>query len=163
MKNTEVFQLVFGAIHPSIKGFNHYHPILSIDGIHLYEKYKGTLMITIGCDGNNKLFPLEFAITKGENINRLGWFLACIRNRVTQRMSLFIISYGHPCIMVAMIDFHLGWTEPYAYHRICICHLASNLVNLFKDKILKNLVCRATLATKVGKFNKHMTQLGELI
>ena len=33
---------------------------------------------------------------------------------------------------------------------------ASNFINQFKDKILKNLVRRATLATEVGKFNKHM-------
>ena len=64
MHNTEVFQHIFWAFHPSIGGFNHYRPILSIDGTHLYEKYKGTLMITMSCDGNNKLFPLTFAITK---------------------------------------------------------------------------------------------------
>ena len=35
-------------------------------------------------------------------------------------------------------------------------HLASNFMNRFKDKTLKNLVCRAALATEVRKFNKHM-------
>ena len=35
-------------------------------------------------------------------------------------------------------------------------HLASNFMTRFKDKIFKNLVCRATLATKVEKFNNHM-------
>ena len=64
MHKTEVFQRVFWAFHPSIEGFNHYRPILSIDGTHLYKKYKGTLMIDMGCDGNNQLFPLTFAITK---------------------------------------------------------------------------------------------------
>ena len=34
--------------------------------------------------------------------------------------------------------------------------LTNNFINRFKDKILKNLVCRTTLATEVGKFNKHM-------
>ena len=37
-----------------------------------------------------------------------------------------------------------------------MCYLARNFMNLFKDKTLKNLVCRAALATEVGKFNKHM-------
>ena len=41
-------------------------------------------------------------------------------------------------------------------------HLASNFMNRFKDKILKNLVCRAALATKVGKFNKHMDTIGRI-
>ena len=65
--------------------------------------------------------------------------------------------------MASMIDVHLGWTEPYPYYRICMRHLASNFMNRFKGKTLKNLVCRATLAFEVGKFNKHMTQLRELI
>ena len=61
--------------------------------------------------------------------------------------------------MVAMTDVHLGWTEPYAYHRICMRYLASNFMNQFKDKTLKNLVCKAALETKVGNFNKHMDKI----
>ena len=63
MLNTEIFQHVFWSFKPSIEGFEHCHPILSIDGTQLYGKYKCTLLIAIGCDGNNKLFPLAFAIT----------------------------------------------------------------------------------------------------
>ena len=32
----------------------------------------------------------------------------------------------------------------------------------FKDKLLKNLVCRATLATKQCKFNRHMATIGRI-
>ena len=53
MHDIEVFQCVFWAFHPSIEGFNHCRPILTIDGTHLYEKYKGALMIAMGCDENN--------------------------------------------------------------------------------------------------------------
>ena len=45
---------------------------------------------------------------------------------------------------------------------VCIWHLASNFMNRFKDKTLKNLVCIATLATEVGKFNKHMDTIGRI-
>ena len=41
-------------------------------------------------------------------------------------------------------------------------HLASNFMNRFKDKILKNFVCRAGLATELGKFNKHMDIIGRI-
>ena len=118
MHNTEVFQYVLWAFHPSIEGFNHCRSILSIDGTNLYRKYKGTLMIAMGHDGNNQLFPLEFTITEEENIDSWGWFLACIRNKVTQRMGLCAIADRHPDIMTTMTDVHLGWIEPYAYHRI---------------------------------------------
>ena len=30
---------------------------MSIDGTHLYGKYKGMLMISMGYDGNNQFFP----------------------------------------------------------------------------------------------------------
>ncbi|KAL6318110.1 hypothetical protein AAG906_035255 [Vitis piasezkii] len=88
-----------------------------IDGTHLYDKYKGTLMIAMGCDGNNQLFPLAFALTEDENIDSWGWFLTCIRTRVTHRRGLCVISDRHPGIMAIMSDVHLGWSEPYAYHR----------------------------------------------
>ena len=58
--------------------------------------------------------------------------------------------------MAVMINVHLGWSEPYVYHKICMRHLASNFMTRFKDKILKNLVCKVALGTKVEKFNKHM-------
>ncbi|KAL6316794.1 hypothetical protein AAG906_021094 [Vitis piasezkii] len=152
MENTEIFQRVFWTFQPSIEGFKHCRPVLSIDGTHLYGKYKGTLMIAMGCDGNNQ----------GENVDSWGWFLACIRTRVTNRRKLCVISDRHPGIMAAMSDVHLGWSEPYAYHRVCMRHLASNFMTRFKDKILKNLMCRAALATKIEKFNKHMNTIGRI-
>ena len=72
MENTEIFQLVFWTFHPSIEGFKHCRPVFTIDGTHLYGKYKGTLMIVMGCDGNNQLFPLAFVLTEGENIDSWG-------------------------------------------------------------------------------------------
>ena len=79
--------------------------------------------------------------------------MAYIRNKVTQRMGLCVITDKHPDIMIVMTDVHLGWTEPYAYHRICMLHLAR------KDKTLKNLVCKVVLATEIEKFNKHMNTI----
>ena len=61
--------------------------------------------------------------------------------------------------MAAMSYPHLGWATPSAYHRICKRHLAINFMTRFKDKILKNLVCRAALASTERKFNKHITKI----
>ena len=153
MPNTEIFQSVFWSFKPSIEGFEHFRLVLSIDCTHLYGKYKGTLLIIMGCDRNNQLFPLAFAITEGDNINSWGWFLACIRNRVTQRTVIYVISDRHLGIMAIMSDPHIGWAAPSAYHRICMSHLVSNFMTRFKDKLLKNLVCRAALVSTQHKFN----------
>ena len=160
MPNIVIFQHVFWSFKSSIEEFKHCHPKLRINGTHLFGKYKGTLMIVMGCDGNNQLFPLTFSIIKGENIDSWGWFLACIRNKVTQWMGICVISNRHLGIMAALSDPHLGWAEPSAYHRIYMCHLASNFMTRFKDKLLKNLVCKAALAPKKCKFNRHMATIG---
>ena len=41
-------------------------------------------------------------------------------------------------------------------------HLASNIMTRFKDKLLKNLVCRVALATTQRKFNRHMDIIGRI-
>ena len=64
--------------------------------------------------------------------------------------------------MAAMSDPHLGWDAPYAYHRICMRHLASNFMTRFKDKLLKNLVCRVAVATTPRKMNRHMATIGRI-
>ena len=69
MSNIEIFQRVLWSFKPSIEGFEHCHPILRIDGVHLYGKYKDMLLIVMGYDGNNQSFSLAFAITEGENID----------------------------------------------------------------------------------------------
>ena len=88
--------------------------------------------------------------------------MACIRSRVTQQTGICVISDRHPGIMTAMSDPHLGWTASSTYHRICMCHLASNFMTRFKDNLLKNLVCKEALATKKRKFNRHMTTIGRI-
>ncbi|RVX03620.1 Serine/threonine-protein phosphatase 7 long form-like [Vitis vinifera] len=142
--------------------FAHCRPILSIDGTHLYRKYKGTLLIAMGCDGNNQLFPLAFAITEGENADNWSWFLACIRVGVTQRKGLCLTFDRHLGIIVAVNETYSGWTQPDACHRFCMRHLASNFNTKFKDKTLKDLMCRAAMQSKVKKFISHMDTIGRI-
>ena len=72
MPNTKISQRLFWSFKPSIERFEHCRPVMSIDGTHLYGKYKGKLLINMGCDGNNQLFPLAFAIIEGENADSWG-------------------------------------------------------------------------------------------
>ena len=69
MSNTEIFQHVFWSFKPSIEGFEHCRPLMSIDGTLLYGKYKGKLLIAMRRDRSNQLFPLAFAITEGEIVD----------------------------------------------------------------------------------------------
>jgi hypothetical protein len=44
----------------------------------LIDKYKGTLLIAISVDANNKLVPLAFALVEKENNDSWGWFLRLV-------------------------------------------------------------------------------------
>ena len=65
--NIEQFNRVFWAFGPSIRGFKHCRPVITIDGTHLYGKYKGVLLIAMGVDANGQIFPLAFAIVYQED------------------------------------------------------------------------------------------------
>ncbi|XP_020262396.1 uncharacterized protein LOC109838356 [Asparagus officinalis] len=61
------FTGVFWAFGPYIEGFRYCRPLLSIDGTHLYGKYKGVLLVATGVDADGGLFPLAFAMVDVEN------------------------------------------------------------------------------------------------
>ena len=60
------FHHVFWAFTPFIEGFQYCQPLLSIDGIYLYEKYRSCLLIAKGVDADGGLYPLVFAVVEGE-------------------------------------------------------------------------------------------------
>ena len=71
MANTDEvrFGRVSWAFTPSIEGFKHCCPVMSIDATHLYGKYKGKMIIAMGTDGNNQILPFAFAIVEEENFS----------------------------------------------------------------------------------------------
>ncbi|XP_056688052.1 uncharacterized protein [Spinacia oleracea] len=83
-----IFLIVFWAFKPSIDGFKHCRPLITIDGIHLYGKYKGTLLIAMSINANFQLFPLAVAIVENENGESWKWFMKCIRHLVTPERRL---------------------------------------------------------------------------
>ena len=94
-------------------------------------------MIAVAIDGNGQLLPLAFTIIEGESNDTWGWFMACIREKVTNSEGLCVISDRHIGIINAMQDPYLGWKEPMAYHRYCMRHFVSNFNTKFKNKHLK--------------------------
>lgn len=160
--SVHIFLRVFWAFKPSIDGFKHCRPLITIDGTHLYGKYKGTLLIAMGTDANSQLFPLAFAIVESENGESWKWFMKCIRHLVTQREGLCVISDRHAGILQTMNEVNSGWEEPRAHHRFCTRHLASNVNTQFKNAYVKNLFGKAADARQRKKFDYYLGRIGEL-
>jgi len=72
---TTKFHRLFWAFHPCIEGFKFCKPVIHVDGTWLYGKYRGTLLLAVAQDGNNKTIPIAFALVEGETKEGWGFFL----------------------------------------------------------------------------------------
>ena len=66
-EGTALLRYVYWAFAPCIAAFQYCRPVISIDGTHLYGKYKGVLMIAMATDTNQKVLPLAFAVVDKES------------------------------------------------------------------------------------------------
>ncbi|XP_021752569.1 uncharacterized protein LOC110718076 [Chenopodium quinoa] len=159
--NVEVFERVFWAFGPCIDDFKHCMPVICIDGMHLYGKYKGTLLVATSVDASFQVFPLAFTVVEGENTSSWSWFLGCIRDRVTQRDGLCVISDRHPGIIAAMNDPNVGFTQPRAYHRFCVRHIASILKTHVRSNDIRDMFKAAAYQRQERKFQADLCFIGE--
>ena len=79
--------------------------MISIDGTHLYGKYRGVLMIAMAIDANQKVLPLAFAVVDKESGPSWRWFLECLRTSIEHVIpdeGICIIFYRHKGIKCAI-------------------------------------------------------------
>ena len=79
---TIIFKNVLWAFTSSIAGFAHCKPVISIDGTHLYGKYRGKLLIAMATDANNEIFLLAFVVVGDEMGASWRWFLSCLQTAI---------------------------------------------------------------------------------
>ncbi|KAL5154288.1 hypothetical protein HKD37_19G053676 [Glycine soja] len=59
-----VFHRVFWTFGQCKEAFKYCKPIIQVDGTHLYEKYRGTLLMATSQDGNGGVLPLAFVVVE---------------------------------------------------------------------------------------------------
>ncbi|KAG9450297.1 hypothetical protein H6P81_010262 [Aristolochia fimbriata] len=152
------FDRVFWAFGPAIHGFQFCRPFISVDGTHLYGKYKGCLLIATSFDGDNQLFPLAFALVETKNIDTWTWFISClVRHGVRGRSPMCIISDRHSGIIRAVRDV---FPRPHR-HRFCIRHIVANMKKRYSVKDLNKMVWRCASAEIVAHYDHEMQILEE--
>ncbi|KAJ9675204.1 hypothetical protein PVL29_024234 [Vitis rotundifolia] len=156
------FMRVFWAFGACVEGFKHCRLVIQIDVTFLYGKYIGKLLIATSIDANGHIFPLAFAIVEEESSDSWSWFLYTLRSQVTQREGICLISNRHAGIQAAIRDPSVGWNPPYAQHRYCLRHVASNFNDKYRNKMLKDLVYRAGSQHQSRKYESCMIELKRL-
>ncbi|XP_075523972.1 uncharacterized protein LOC142556395 [Primulina tabacum] len=103
--NTEMIKTinyVFWAFRPCVDGFRHCRKIISVDGTHLYTKYKHKMLIAVTLDANNQMLPLAFAIVDEETSDSWKWFLENLGRHVVRGENVVcLISDRHKRIVRA--------------------------------------------------------------
>jgi hypothetical protein len=131
----QIFFRAFWCFPQCVEAFWHCRLVFSIDGTFLIGKYRGTLLIAISCDANNKLVPLAFSLVERENNDSWGWFLRLVRiHMVGPDREVGVISDRHQGILNAVREEIEGYAP--LHHRWCTRHLAENLLR--KDGVKDN-------------------------
>src|ERR1044072_18441 len=71
----------------------HCRPLIGLDGCFLKGMYGGQLLIFVGKDGNNQMFPIASAVVEAETKDSWSWFLELLLsdlNQVQKRRWAFI-------------------------------------------------------------------------
>ncbi|KAI3459813.1 hypothetical protein Pfo_016476 [Paulownia fortunei] len=135
----KIIKYVFWAFKLCIEGFHHCRKVISVDGTHLYTKYKHKMLIAVTMDGNQQVLPLAFAIVDEQTTMSWKWFLQMLSKHIIQGVEgMYLISDRHPGILRAIESVH-DFTLPRGVHRFCLMHVCSNFNNHFKNIQLRDL------------------------
>ncbi|KAL0336509.1 UNVERIFIED_CONTAM: hypothetical protein Sradi_4862800 [Sesamum radiatum] len=154
-----VLGYVFWAFKPCIDGFQFCRKIISVDGTHLYTKYKHKLLIAAAMDGNQQVLPLAFAIVDEETYPSCKWFLQQLSRHVIRgRRGMCLISDRHGGLIKAVRE-GPNFVSPHGVHRYCLQYVCSNFNSNFKNMVLKDLCWQAGSEYQLRKFNRIMEEI----
>ncbi|KAH1193484.1 hypothetical protein GmHk_19G054523 [Glycine max] len=144
------------------EAFEYCKPIIQVDGTHLYGKYRGTLLMATSQDGNGGALPLAFAVVEGETLTAWSWFLAHLREHVTDKNGICLISDRHASIKSVVANEALGWQPPHGYHVYCVRHIASNFNQKFNNAKQKEMLKKLAYTPCKHIFDQNLEKFREL-
>ncbi|XP_016199126.1 uncharacterized protein LOC107640084 [Arachis ipaensis] len=161
VQGVRVLHCIFWSFYPCIVAFRHCKPLVQVNGMHLYGKYKGALLVAVAQDGNQNIVPIAFAIVKGETADAWEFFLTNLQRYVVTIDGVGIISDRHTSIDAAIARSNGAWSPPRAWHMYCIRHIGSNFLRRFKAPYLHKLVVNTGYSRTEQEYNKNYQRLKE--
>lgn len=134
-------------------------PIIGVDGCHLKGHQKGVqLLIVVGVDGNNSMYPFAFSVVEGELKETWYWFLTLLEEdlRISKnsRAWTFISDKQNGLLP----DFNEVLSD--VAHRFCVRNLQNNFkTEGFGGQAPKDVVWKAARATTEYTFHKYMEEM----
>nr|XP_025703873.1 uncharacterized protein LOC112805753 [Arachis hypogaea] len=161
VQGVRVLYRVFWNSYPCTVAFRHCKPLEQVDGIHLYGKYKGALLVTVSQDGNQNIVPIAFAIVEGETTDAWEFFLTNLQRYVVTTDGVEIISDRYNSINAAIARSNGAWSPLRAWHMFCIRHIGSNFLRRFKAPYLHKLMINTGYSKMEHEYNKNYQRFKE--
>ena len=152
-----VFVRAFWCFRPCVEAFKHCRPFLSIDDTFLTRKFKGTLLVAISYDADNRLVLLAFALVTGEDKN-WSWFMHLLRTKVVgPDRVVCVISDHHQGILHVVKQVIAG--HPLVKHRWCMRHFASNFYCACLNREMAEYLRRLSMVFEADVFEEMYAEL----
>ncbi|XP_021774126.1 uncharacterized protein LOC110737778 [Chenopodium quinoa] len=136
------------------KGCRH---IIGLDGCHLKGAYPGQILVVVGKDGKNQIFPFAWATVEVENKETWGWFIECLRKDVgdvSGGLGITFMSDRQKGLLQAFDDLVL-----LAKKRYCVRHIWANFKLQFTRSTFKELFWNAARTTTLFDFEVAMESI----
>ncbi|XP_019099759.1 PREDICTED: uncharacterized protein LOC104784231 [Camelina sativa] len=106
-------------------------PLIGVDGCFLKEKIKGQLLVALGRDADNAIYPIAWSVVQVENTDNWSWFV----NRLKIDLELgdgdgYIMVSDRQKGLIKAVELELPKIE----HRKCVRHIYGNLKKTHPDK-----------------------------
>lgn len=157
---------------------NNCRPVIGLDGCFLKWELTGDLLSAVGRDADNRMFPIAWAVVRGENKDTWGWFIKKLKQDLDlgEGDNFTIISdkqkvNKHCCSMFASLNLYMqimlvmfwqglviavGNELRKAEHRMCARHIYANWKKTFSRSEYKNLFWGVAYSYNEGEYNDKM-------
>ncbi|GJQ96243.1 heat stress transcription factor B-4-like protein [Tanacetum coccineum] len=150
---TRVFQRIYvclGALKLDFRACR--RDMLGLDGAFMKGPFPGQVLVAVGLDSNNEIYPLAYALVEAESKSSWCWFLQCLGDDIDLHLNLnfTFISDRQKGIILAIKVVYLS-----VEHRYCLRHIYENMKQRWCGQPYKDLLWRAASATNVKDFEMN--------
>ncbi|KAK4406467.1 hypothetical protein Sango_0653200 [Sesamum angolense] len=159
-EGSDVFEKLYYSLHAMKQGFvEGCRPIIGLDGCFLKTVFGGQMLVAVGRDANDNMWPIALAIVQGENRENWCWFIREMLDDIgglgTNRWSF--ISDRQKGLIEALREL-----VPDAEHRYCLRHMYANFKIKFKSAELKEFFWKAASIANKQEFHIYMKRIAEI-
>nr|XP_009793013.1 PREDICTED: uncharacterized protein LOC104239928 [Nicotiana sylvestris] len=155
----ECFLYAFVTLCTSISGWQHYRPVVVVDGTFLKSAYRGIMLTTSTMDAAGTIFPLAYVVVDSEKDASWKWFFEQFKQAYGERPSMCVVSDKNESILKATSIVYSGMP-----HYSCIWHIWTNIRSKFKKGHLQlhELYFVAARSYTLDEFNERMSKIEEV-